>query len=308
MTGGAGFIGSHLTDRLLAEGYEVAVLDDLSLGKRDNVPSGALFVERSIIAPYDDLDQRLGKERYDVLFHVAALPRVQASIKDPEGSFRANVAGTMRMLEYARQRGIPRFVFSSSSSVYGDQPTLPLREGMDTRPLSPYAGQKEMGETLCGYYHKCYGLETIALRYFNVFGPRQSAEGGYACLIPKVIRACLRGESPELWGDGLHTRDFTFVDDVVAANIAAARTSNSDAFGTAYNIGAGQDYSVLHVIDTIQRSLGTSLELDRKPPVVEPPHTRADVSRARALLGWGPRVRFEEGMARTIDWFKEHHN
>lgn len=307
VTGGAGFIGSHLADRLISEGYEVAIIDDLSLGFVHNVPERAHFVRQSILAPFDILDKELGDGRFDVMFHVAALPRVQYSIQHPEQTHAVNATGTMHMLEYCRARRIPRFVFSSSSSVYGDQKEMPLRESMIPSPMSPYAAQKAMGENLCTGWRHSFGLETIALRYFNVFGPRQSAEGGYACLIPKVIRALLEGRPPELWGDGSHTRDFTYVDDVVFANLAAARTTNGSAFGHAYNVGVGKGYSVLHVIDSIQKALGTRIELDHKPPVIEPEHTKADIQGAHVALGWSPRVSFEEGLARTVVWFKETH-
>lgn len=307
VTGGAGFIGSHLTHRLVREGYEVVVFDDLSLGKHENVPSEARLVVGSVSRPLATLGTLFGKGHFDVLFHLAALPRVQFSILHPEETHEVNANGTLHMIEYCRAHEIPRFVFSSSSSVYGDQAVLPLVETMSLRPQSPYAAQKAMSESLCSSWCASYGLETIALRYFNVFGPRQSADGGYACLIPKVARACLAGRSPELWGDGAHTRDFTYVDDVVEANLAAARVARSNAFGQAYNIGAGKGYSVLQVIGAIQHSLGTTLELTCKPPVIEPAHTRADVGLAREVLGWSPHVSFDDGLARTVDWFKECH-
>ena len=301
VTGGAGFIGSHLVHRLVQECYEVVVLDDLSLGRRENVPPEAHLVVGSVTDPLVTLGSLFDRGHFDVVFHLAALPRVQYPIDHPEETHAVNAIGTLHMLEYCRSQNVPRFVFSSSSSVYGNQERLPLVESMPLSPMSPYAAQKEEGEALCSAWNASYGLETISLRYFNVFGPRQSADGGYACLIPKVTRACLSGRPPELWGDGSHTRDFTYVDDVVEANLAAARVTRSDAFGRAYNIGAGKGYSVLQVMNTIQELLGTSFEPLRKPEAIEPAHTQADIGLARTVLGWVPRVSFEEGLSRTVE-------
>ncbi|MEK6858616.1 MAG: NAD-dependent epimerase/dehydratase family protein [Nanoarchaeota archaeon] len=307
VTGGAGFIGGHLAHRLVRECYEVVVLDNLSSGKRENVPDEARLVVGSVTDPLAALGSLFGRGHFDVAFHLAALPRVQYSIDHPEETYAVNATGTLRMLEYCRSNEVPRFVFSSSSSVYGNQERLPLTESMPLSPMSPYAAQKAIGEALCAAWRASYGLETISLRYFNVFGPRQSADGGYACLIPKVAQACLSGQAPELWGDGSHTRDFTYVDDVVEANLAAARVTYSDAFGKAYNIGAGTGYSVLQVMNSIQNLLGTSIEPLRKPEVTEPAHTRADIGLARMVFGWAPQVSFEKGLARTVAWFKENH-
>ncbi len=302
VTGGAGFIGSHVTDALIGQGHEVVVIDDLSSGKREYAHPRALFVKLNILENLDDLFSQHG---FDVVFHLAAIPRVQFSIKEPRKTHEANVNGTFNLLEACRIFGVKRFVFSSSSSVYGDQPSLPLVETMKPNPMSPYALHKFIGETYCNLYHVLYGLETISLRYFNVYGERQNPAGDYACLIPKFIRFMKQGAAPTIFGDGEQTRDFTYVGDVVDANIAAARTQKEECFGETFNIGAGHEHSVNEVVRSIKKILSSHIEPVHGAAVIEPRNTRADVQKVRRLLGWEPKTEFEEGLKRTIAFFTD---
>ena len=306
VTGGAGFIGSHLVLRLLSEGSRVTVIDDLSSGKKENLEGapgdGHLrFLHRSIL---DDGLEEIFRGA-DAVFHVAAVPRVQFSIQFPEISNRANIEGTLKVLEAARKAGVRRVVCSSSSSVYGNQDRLPLEETMTPNPMSPYALQKLAGEYYCRLYHAIHGLETISLRYFNVYGPKQDPTGGYANLIPRSIHRVLRGESPVIFGDGSQTRDFTFVEDVVEANILAAGTNAGEAFGEAMNIGGGKNLSVNEVVEAIAH--GTGIRPEYQPPVLEPKDTLADIRKAFRILGWAPKTGFSEGISQTIHSYKTTH-
>jgi len=222
VTGGAGFIGSHLVDRLLKDGHEAVVIDDFSLGKKENLSARPrLKIYKKSIC--EKLDLIFKQHRFDAVFHLAALPRVQFSIAHPRQSHEANVNGTLNLLIAARDRGVKRFIYSSSSSVYGNQTILPLVETMTPNPMSPYAFQKLAGEHYCRLFAELYGLETVSLRYFNVYGPRQNPDGAYAGQIPKFFSKLLAGETPVINGDGKQTRDNTYVDDVVEANLASLR-------------------------------------------------------------------------------------
>lgn len=302
VTGGAGFIGSHLVDRLLALGHEVIIIDDLSSGKKDNLahqkdnPHLQVFSRNICDAETDHLF-----EGVSVTFHLAAIPRVQYSIAFPEKTNEVNIQGTLRVLEASRKAGVKRLIYSASSSAYGDQEQLPLIEYMNPNPLSPYALQKLVGEYYCRLYYHLHGMETISLRYFNVYGPRQDPSGGYACLIPKSLQRVANDEHPEIYGDGEQTRDFTYVKDVIEANILAATTKNSKAFGEIFNIGQSQSLSVNQVVKNI---IGTkNLTPKYQPPVIEPRHTLADINKAKMLLGWTPQYTFEEGIRETKMWF-----
>jgi nucleoside-diphosphate-sugar epimerase len=303
VTGGAGFIGSHLTDRLLGDGHTVTVIDDFSSGKMENLQEHLdnpqlTVLRRSILD--DGMEEIFAGA--SVIFHVAAVPRVQYSIQYPELTNRANIEGTLRVLEASRKTGAGRVVYSSSSSVYGNQKQLPLTETMAPNPMSPYALQKLTGEYYCRLYHSIFGLETISLRYFNVYGPKQDPLGGYANLIPRSVHRTMNGQPPVIFGDGLQTRDFTFVEDVIEANILASLTVNERAFGEAINIGGGSNLSVNEVVAAIIRD--TSIKPDHQPPVVEPKDTLADIGKARQILGWEPRVPFSAGIIRTIQSYK----
>lgn len=304
VTGGAGFIGSHLIDRLLELGYEVIVIDDFSLGKRENLeyhknnPNLKIFTKDIRDKDIEELFKDVS-----IVFHLAAIPLVQFSIEFPEKTNDINVNGMLNVLETARKAGVKRFVYSASCSAYGDQEKLPLIETMSPNPMSPYALQKLVGEYYCKLYNLLFGMETVCLRYFNVFGPRHDPSGGYACLIPKSINLVLQGKNPEIYGDGENTRDFVYVKDVVNANILAATTSEEKTFGQVFNIGSGNNFSVNNVVKTI---IGNeSIKPEYKASVIEPKDTLADISKARTVLKWNPKFSFEKGIEETIDWFKK---
>lgn len=300
VTGGRGFIGGHVVERLVKEGAKVVVLDDLSTGNCE-LPMGVTFIWGRV---EDDWTPLFVSEKFTHVFHLAALPRVQFSIQEPVKTTKANIDGTVNMLELARKHAVSRFVFSSSSSVYGDQPTLPLKEDMTPNPMSPYALQKLVGEYYCSMFRKIHGLEVVALRYFNVYGPRQKPDGAYATLIPKFIDMYRHGRIPQVNGDGTQTRDFTFVDDVVEANILAARTKNESAFGKAFNIGAGNSKSVNYVVGKIMELSKRNTPPIYGPAVIEPKNTCADVSASWKILGWKPQVSFDEGICRAFEWYE----
>jgi UDP-glucose 4-epimerase len=307
VTGGAGFIGSHIVEKLLELGAEVTVIDDFSSGKKENLAqqenNTKLKVHNKSIC---DKDIQELFEGADIVFHVAAIPRVQYSIKFPEETNKANIDGTLNVLEACRKAGVKRVVYSASSSAYGDQDKLPLVETMAPNPMSPYALQKLVGEYYCKLYYLIHGVGTISLRYFNVYGPRQDPSGGYACLIPKSINLTLEGKSPVIYGDGENTRDFTYVKDVVEANVLAATTENKDAFGKVFNIGNGKNLSVNFVVKSI---IGDKeIKPEHTDPVVEPKDTLADISKTKENIDWQPKYTFEEGLKETIEWFKTHPN
>ncbi len=303
ITGGAGFIGSHIAQALLREGNEVRIADDLSTGRRENLAAvgpRAEFLEGDLA----DADfARRAVEGAEYVLHQAALPSVPRSVADPAASNRANIDATLNLLVAARDQGVRRFVFASSSSVYGDSETLPKRESETGTPLSPYAITKLTGELYARVFHRLYGLPTVALRYFNVFGPRQDPTSAYAAVVPRFIRWAKAGESPRIFGDGGQTRDFTYVDNVVQANLAACR-AGEEAFGKAFNIACGERISILELADSICALCGVECS-----PIFEPPrpgdvrHSLADISRAVALLGYEPSVGVREGLARTVEAF-----
>lgn len=305
VTGAAGFIGGHVAEALLARSDSVVIIDNLDGGKQEMIdlllPKGdAVFYKRSITENLDDIFE---KEKPDGVFHLAAQPRVQFSIAEPIKTHDANVNGTLNILETSRRYDVSRVVFSSSSSVYGDQDTLPIIETMTPNPMSPYALHKLIGEYYCHMYNTLYGLETVSLRYFNVYGPRQNPEGAYATLICKFADRFLRGETPVINGDGSHTRDFTYVTDVVAANLAAMDTENTEALGNYFNVGAGNQISVNEVSERIREMVKTEIEPKHGPEVVEPKATYADFSKAQKMLGWEPKIKFDEGIQKTMEYF-----
>ena len=286
VTGGAGFIGSHLVDALLKRGDEVLVVDDLSGGKKENLDPEAEFHQLDI----SDLKAiRPVFVDADICFHLAALPRVQFSIENPRETHNVNVNGTLNILEASRDAGLSKVVFSSSSSVYGDQDTMPLIESMEANPKSPYGLHKYIGERYARVWSEVYSLQTVSLRYFNVYGPRQSAEGAYALVIAKFLEQVKQGKKMTITGDGDQTRDFTHVSDVVQANLFAAE-SDKVGSGEVINIGAGNNTSINRVAELIGG------EVEHIPPRFEPKNTLADNQRARDLLGWEPQVSIEDGI------------
>ena len=287
VTGGAGFIGSHLVEELLKQGHQVAVIDDLSSGRKENLNPAAEFHQADLLQLA--VIQPLFKG-VDWVFHCAALPRVQYSLEHPLESNRANVEGTLNVLLAARDGGVKKFIYSASSSAYGNQTEMPLREEMPANPVSPYGLQKYIGELYCRLFSDVYGLPTVSLRYFNVYGPRMSAEGAYATVIAIFLRQRQAGQSLTITGDGQQRRDFTFVGDVVRANLLAAENPQVGR-GKVINIGSGRNYSVNQVAEMIG---GPVVHI---APRLEPQESLADISRAQELLGWQPAVALP-------DWLK----
>ena len=287
VTGGAGFIGSHLAQALVEKGYDVHVVDNLVAGKREHVPAGATLHEVDIRGGAEILAPIF--KGADFVFHLAALPRVQPSIQNPRETHETNVTGTLNVLIAARDAEVKRVVYSASSSAYGNQDALPLREDMPARPLSPYGLQKYVGEQYATLFPMLYSLETVSLRYFNVYGPRASSEGAYALVIGRFLNQRKSGEALTIVPDGTQSRDFTHVRDAVRANILAAESPNVGK-GEVINIGGGNNKTVLEVAALIG---GPQTFIE---PRFEPKHTLADISKAKQLLGWEPQVKFEEGI------------
>jgi nucleoside-diphosphate-sugar epimerase len=303
VTGGAGFIGSHVAERLLALGHAVRVLDNLSTGDRANLApiAGAEFVEGDA---QDPATCARAVDGVDVVFHLAALGSVPRSIKDAWGSHDANVNGTVRLLEAARRAGVRRVVYSSSSSVYGDTPTLPKVETVEPLCRSPYAAGKLAGEQYTLAYARAGLVEGVALRYFNVFGPRQSPAGAYAAVIPLFMRAALTRGAARVNGDGGQTRDFTYVDNVVRANLLAAFGPAARVNGQVVNVGAGERTSLLRLLELICEVSGSRVPVEHAPPREgDVRDSLAGLERARAVLGYEPEVPLAEGLRRTWAWF-----
>ncbi|MBI3099456.1 MAG: SDR family oxidoreductase [Planctomycetes bacterium] len=303
VTGGAGFIGSNLVRRLVAEGRRVRILDDFSSGREDNLRelAGKIEIFRGDCA--DWAVARAAVSGAKQVYHLAARPSVARSVEDPVGTCRVNIEGTLHCLAAARDARVERFVLFSSSSVYGDQPTLPKIESMRPDPMSPYAASKISAEHLARVFHANYGLATIALRPFNVYGPRQDPASQYAAVVPRFITSVLRDEPPTIYGDGEQTRDFTFVDDMVEAVLRAARDART--FGGAYNIAGGRQTSVNALLDAVNATCGTKVEARHEPARVgDVKHSLADISAAKAALGWAPAVPLEEGLRRTVEWYR----
>jgi len=305
ITGGAGFIGSHLVERLVRDGQHVRVLDNLSTGKWENIEPFLAAVE-FITGDIRDLKVvQQAVEGVDYVLHQAAVPSVPRSVKDPLVTNSANVDGTLNILIAARDAGVKRVVYASSSSVYGDTPILPKREEMRPTPRSPYAVSKLAGELYCQVFYHVYGLETVALRYFNVFGPRQDPKSQYAAVVPKFITALLRGEPPTIFGDGEQSRDFTYVENVVEANLLAAKAPG--VAGQVFNIACGERLTVNQLAAILSEIIGVNLEPEHVPP--RPGDVRyslADISKARKLLGYEVKVDVREGLEQTVKWYRSH--
>ena len=298
VTGGAGFIGSHLAEKLLTRGYQVIILDDLSTGKRGNIlpiltQGDIQFIEGSVT----DLPL-LNKlfQNVSYVFHLAAIPSVPRSIEDPQATHEANTTGTLNVLLAARDNGVKKVIYASSCAVYGDTATLPIREDMSPNPQSPYAVTKLAGEYYCQVFHQVYGLPTVCFRYFNVYGPRQDPGSQYAAVIPAFIQKVLDKRPSIIFGDGEQTRDFTFIKDVVDVNILAAE---SDATGVC-NIGRGERVSINRLAELVIKLVGNSVEpVHQEPKPGDIRHSLADISRARQF-GYNPKYNLEEGLRETI--------
>lgn len=304
VTGGAGFIGSNIVARLVEEeGSKIKVLDDFSTGKRENLSN---FLDRielieASIMNFDIVKKAL--EGVDYCFHQAALPSVARSIEAPLASNEINITGTLNILIAAKELGVKRVIYASSSSVYGDTPVLPKREDMPLSPLSPYAVTKLTGEKYCHLFYTIYGLETISLRYFNVFGPNQDPASTYAAVIPKFITAMIKGKEPIIYGDGGQSRDFTFIDNVVEANIRA--TKATAGLGGTFNIACGQRVTINELVKDLTKILNVNIKpIHSDARTGDVRHSLADISNAQNCLGYEPKVGFEEGLRFTVEWYK----
>ena len=297
VTGGAGFIGSHIVDALIEKGYEVSIIDNLVGGTKENINPRAVFYKKDI-RNLDDIKPIIAGADY--VFHLAALPRVQYSIEQPRETNDVNVGGTINVLIAAHEGGVKKLVYSASSAAYGDQPIMPLREDMPAHPKSPYGLQKYIGELYCRLWSEVYGLPTVCLRYFNIYGPRFNAEGAYALVIGRFLKQVAEGKPMTITGDGKQTRDFIHVSDAVRANILAAENKDNKKAGNGeiFNIGAGKNHS----INTIARLIGGPVE--HIPARLEPHDTLADNSKAKKVLGWVPQISIKEGITDLKRSFK----
>ncbi|TET32450.1 MAG: SDR family oxidoreductase [Planctomycetota bacterium] len=304
ITGGAGFIGSNLVEELCRRREAVRVLDNFITGRRENL-SGLENKIELIEGDLRDFDTvRKAASGVDFILHQGALPSVPFSVDDPVTTNEINVGGTLNVLIAAREAEVKRVVIASSSAVYGDTPALPKEEGMATRPLSPYAVSKLTAEQYGCAFHGVYGLETVALRYFNVFGPRQDPASRYAAVIPIFIKAFLKNESPTIFGDGEQSRDFAYVDNVVAANLLA--TTAPDAAGGVYNIGSGERRTLNELVEHLKKIIDTDSEAINAPPRPgDIMHSWADISLAKEKLGFEPLTGFVDGLEKTVNWYKE---
>lgn len=305
VTGAAGFIGSNLVRRLIAEGVKVTAIDDLSTGHVENLDG---LLGRIHFVKGDIRDLALLREAFagaDVVFHEAALASVPRSVEDPITTNQVNIDGTLSVLMAAKEAGVRRVVYAASSSAYGDTETLPKTEDMPSSPLSPYAVQKYCGELYANVFTRVYGLETVSLRYFNIFGPYQDPKSQYAAVVPQFIVSLMAGRQPVIYGDGEQSRDFTYVANACEANILAA--SAPGASGRVFNIGCGEQFTINHLLEKLNELIGTDTRAAYAAP--RPGDVReslASIARAEEYLGYRPVVRFDEGLAHTVRWFLDH--
>ena len=303
VTGGAGFIGSNLVDALLSRGFRVRVLDNLSTGKMENLDRALSRIEFIRGDLRSELAVKKSVRGVAYVFHLGAISNVPQSVDQPLVTHEVNVSATFRLLEASRAAGVKRFIFTSSSSVYGETKKFPSSEEDLPRPESPYAASKLMGEQYCQIFSKCYGLETVGLRYFNVYGPRQNPRSRYACVIPIFLKSFLDGVPPEVHWDGKQSRDFVHVDDVVRANLLAMKQSGIS--GEVFNIGSHSEARVLDCLNGIKKLLGLRDVKVRHTPkrAGDVRRTFADISKARRLLRYRPEISFKEGLRQTVHWF-----
>ena len=303
VTGGAGFIGSNTVDELVRRGHSVVVLDDLSSGKEENLAESRnkiSFIKGSIT----DLEAvRKAMQEADYVLHLAARTSVPRSVKDPLETNRTNVDGTLNVLVAARDAKVKRIVFAASSSAYGETPALPKLETMPPEPISPYGVTKYVGELYAQTFGRAYGLENVSLRYFNIFGPRQDPGSPYSGVLAKFCTAFLEETQPVIFGDGEQTRDFTYVDNAVTANLLACEAPNVS--GKVFNIGVGSRFSLNQTVELLRKISGTQLQVKYDPPRDgDIRDSQADITQARELLGYEPQVDFEQGLRRTFDWYR----
>jgi nucleoside-diphosphate-sugar epimerase len=303
VTGGAGFIGSHIVESLVKKGERVRVIDNLSTGKLENLK---LFMDEIEFIEGDLRDPKAAAqaaEGADFILHQAAIPSVPRSIEDPIGSTENNLKGTLHLLMAARDAKVKRLVYASSSSIYGDSPTMPKREDLLPAPLSPYAASKLAGEYYCQVFHRVYGLETVSLRYFNVFGPRQDPLSPYAAVIPKFITRALTKKPLVVYGDGEQSRDFSYVADVVQANLLACGATG--IAGEQFNVGSGEQTSLNQLVQALKEIIDPDLTAEyTEPQPGDVRHSLAGIEKAQRLMGFAPTVPFSEGLLRTVAWFK----
>lgn len=307
ITGGAGFIGSNLVRFVLNQGHEVVVLDNFATGKRENLTE---VIEDITFIEGDIRDKNIVAESLKdccAVFHQAALGSVPRSVDDPVASHDANVNGTINILESCRAAGVQRIVFAASSSAYGNQPVSPKQEDMPILPISPYAASKVACEAYMQAYAAAYGMQTVSLRYFNVFGPRQNPFGAYAAVIPAFVSALLKGESPIIYGDGEQSRDFCYIDNICHANWLAAHAPVENCTGRPFNIACNEAVTLNQILARLQGLLNTNIS-----PVFSPPragdvkHSLADIRRAEEKIGYTPLVKFDQGLEQAIDWYRHH--
>jgi len=306
VTGGAGFIGSHIVDKLVQLGEKVRVLDNFVTGKKENLSKSINKIELINGDIRDRKKLQVALKSVDFVLHQAALRSVPRSVDDPISTNDVNITGTLLLLEQSRKCKVQRVVYAASSSAYGDSPELPKKETQLPAPVSPYAVSKLAGEYYCSMYNKLYGLETISLRYFNVFGPRQDPASEYAAVVPKFIELALKGKTLEIHSDGLQSRDFSYIDNVVSANLLAVKSKKG--IGEVFNIACGEKWTILDIAETIGRIIDKKLKYHhtqtRKGDVR---HTLADISKAKKMLGYKPITNFEEGMRKTVEYFLKSH-
>jgi UDP-glucose 4-epimerase len=303
VTGGAGFIGSNLARKLVSQGAEVIILDNFTTGKVENLEDLKDKV-RVVEGDICDIDiVRKATDGADYVLHHAAVVSVPRSVKDPLRTNEVNVDGTLNCLIAARDAGVKRFVFAASSSAYGDSEKLPKHEDMPAMPLSPYGVAKLVGEMYCKVFNDVYGLQTVSLRYFNIFGPFQDPTSQYSAVVPIFISSLLAGNSPLVYGDGEQSRDFTFIDNAVQANLLAVKSEKAP--GNVINVACGARFTLNRLIQDLKDLLGSSVEIEYTDPRTgDIKHSMGDITTARDLLGYEPEVSFEEGLRRTVDWFK----
>ena len=305
ITGGAGFIGSHLARALLERGRRVRILDDLSTGQRENIAEIEPDLELVIGDIRDAEVVKRCMAGTEAVFHLAARASVPRSVEYPEQSNDVNINGTLNLLIAARDAGTRRFIYSASSSAYGDTPTLPKRVEMTPQPLSPYAVSKLAAEHYCSCFAHCYDLETVSLRYFNVFGPRQNPNSQYAAVIPAFVSYMLRGARPVVFGDGKQSRDFCYIENVADANLLSLEAEK--LHGEVVNIACGECITLNEIIELINQALETNLEADYQAPRVgDVLHSLADLSAAQRVIGYEPKIMFAEGLTRSIEWYRQN--
>jgi nucleoside-diphosphate-sugar epimerase len=305
ITGIAGFIGSSLARAVLAQGDKVRGIDNLSTGKRDNIAEieSKIDFREADLLDFNALQDAC--QGVDYIFHEAAIPSVPKSVLDPLGSNRANIDGTVHLLIAARNAKVKRVVYAASSSAYGDTPTLPKHEAMPANPISPYAVAKLASEYYMKSFYRCYGLETVCLRYFNIFGPRQDPASPYSGVLAKFITQMLNGEQPTVFGDGAQSRDFTYIDNVIEANLLAAKAPAAQAAGQVFNVATGTRVDLNETFQLLKIITGYQGDLKYAPERAgDVKHSLADLSLIEKHLGYKPKVSFEEGLRRTVEWYK----